>query len=284
MDTTMVRKHNKEIKSAYRASYAIAMRGNLHWIVPLFTLPQKIQFHYCSVIAFAKQTQKIIFSNLTNKEKLDLLWQYNNDLSSIADNMQTNTKSSTILALASTINGYNLSVTPFLQRVQAFITDVEQESYYDFQELLTFCQVAAEGIFKSILHISSIKDPLVTVSMDYLATATQLVAILKYECLKLQRILLPNSKTYLPLCDLSNLNIPIQDISKLSYKKNIAELQPLIQIQLNRLQSITKQGEALPENIGSNMQRIAKHILYSIQRQIAALDKTIEKFTEKTIY
>ena len=220
--------HNNNLIKAYNHCKQIAYSHYENFPVASFFLSRKLKQSICAIYAFARLADDCADEgNMTQEQRLDILNRYEEQLLKPQDQV--------FLALAHTIEIYQLPMSLFYNLLKAFKQDVTKKRYNNFDEVLGYCKYSANPIGRLLLHLTK-QDNIQNLELsDYVCTGLQLINFMQ----DLYADLVIRDRCYIPLDEIEKYQVTIEDFKK---NKNI---DLLMQYQLNRISLIYNKGVKL---------------------------------------
>ncbi|HET9625981.1 MAG TPA: squalene synthase HpnC [Kofleriaceae bacterium] len=112
------------------------------------------------------------------------------------------------VALADTVDKYDLPITEFTELLSGFRTDLERRRYATFDELRSYTRQAAEPIGRLLLYIAGYRAPELHAYADDLSSAVAIARLIQDVAADWQR-----GRVYLPAEDLRHFGVTEADIA-----------------------------------------------------------------------
>ena len=230
------------LDAAYQSCLDMARKHYENFPVASFLLPRHLRKHVAAIYAFARQADDLADEgNMPAEQRLKALQEMNIRLHSCTHG---NTSDDPMyLALANTIQQFNLPVALFSDLISAFSQDVTQHRYASFEDVLNYCKRSANPVGRLMLHLHGKTDDLSFMQSDKLCTALQLINFFQ----DLHQDYHEMGRIYIPLQDMA-----IYGITEKHFEKSINDdaMHQLMQLQYHRTSQLMLHGSAL----GSRLQ------------------------------
>ncbi len=187
--------------------------------------------------------------NYDNETRFRMLNQFDQYLDDVEHNKPIDDL--TFIALADTINEYNLPLLPFRKLLQAFRMDVEKNRYSSFDELLYYCQHSANPIGELVLRIHGVYTDQTARLSDNICTALQLINFMQ----DIDEDFQQRNRIYLPQNELLKYSVSEQSIAS---RKNSEELKSIVGFQLERSKQMLLQGAPLVNHLRGRLKWVIK--------------------------
>ncbi|MFW2374654.1 MAG: squalene synthase HpnC [Gammaproteobacteria bacterium] len=160
--------------SAYKYCQRIAKGHYENFPVASILLPKRMRLPIAAIYAFARTADDWADEgDLSNDERLQAL---DNMAQDIMDTYQGNPPNDPIyIALADSMQRFNLPVSLFNDLISAFKQDVTQKRFADFGELMNYCRRSANPVGRLLLHLYGLTDRKSLGYSDALCSALQLI-------------------------------------------------------------------------------------------------------------
>ena len=162
------------VKQAYKHCLRIARSHYENFPVASVLLPARMRRPIAAIYAFARRADDIADEgDLDNDVRLAQLSQMDADIDACAGGRPPDDP--VYIALADSMQRFNLPAAPFHDLLDAFKQDVTKKRYDDFGELMTYCRRSANPIGQLLLHLYGQTDRLSLGLSDALCSALQLI-------------------------------------------------------------------------------------------------------------
>lgn len=182
--------------SAYKYCLKIARGHYENFPVASILLPKAMRLPVAAIYAFARTADDWADEgDLSNDERLEALDGMAQDIMDTYEGQPPNDP--IYLALADTMQRFDLPVSLFHDLISAFKQDVVQKRFADFGELMNYCRHSANPIGRLMLHLYGLTDRKSLGHSDAVCSALQLINFyqdLAQDYQELGRIYLPEDE------------------------------------------------------------------------------------------
>ncbi len=159
---------------AYRHCLAIAKSHYENFPVASWVLPRRMRLPVAAIYAFARRADD--FADEGNASDAQRLQQLNQLAQQVENLYAGRTDDEPVfIALADTIQRFDLPKQLFLDLIDAFKQDVSQKRYADFAELMQYCRRSANPVGRLLLQIYGQTDRKSLGQSDAICSALQLI-------------------------------------------------------------------------------------------------------------
>lgn len=231
------------LKQSY--AYCVKLTQNHYENFPVASifLPKKMRNAIRAIYAFARTADDLAdegnmpaelrISQLNHLE-LQLHYIHTKQLAYLDNNL---------LALADTIEKFNLPIKLFNDLLCAFKQDVLKNRYENFNEILEYSQKSANPVGRILLHLTdNANNPSNLLMSDKICTALQFINMLQ----DFQQDLLERNRLYLPLNELLTFGL---NSDTLLDKNNALNLKRYLFHACAQASKILDQGKNLPQSV-----------------------------------
>lgn len=251
------------LKKSYDDALRLAESHYENFPVVSYFLPKRLCKHVAVVYRFARTADDFADEgNLTTNERIELLDNFENDFREAMENGVPNDFWN---SLSETVKKNNLTHQYFIDLLKAFKQDVNKKRYPNFAELLDYCRNSANPVGRVMLEFVGIREESLIEYSDNICSALQLANFWQDVSVDIRK-----GRIYIPEDDLSNFNVPEDDIKYLRMSGNFAEL---MKFQVERTKRMFDSGEKLLKHLDG---RFRLQIKMTISGGRAILNK-IEK-------
>ena len=165
---------NRSVKSAYKHCLAIAKSHYENFPVASWFLPRRMRLPIAAIYAFARKADDYADEgNLDDQSRLEALDQM--DAAIDACYAGEPVDDPVYIALADTIQRFQLPAEAFHDLISAFKQDVTKKRYADFGELMDYCRRSANPVGRLLLYLNGVSDRQLIGHSDALCSALQLI-------------------------------------------------------------------------------------------------------------
>lgn len=181
------------------------------------------------------------------------------------------------LALADTIERYQLPIKPFEKLLQAFRSDIDTRRFASFSELATYCDCSANPVGELILRLHDNWNPENALCSDRICTALQLINFIQ----DLDSDFQQRGRIYIPLDEMQEFGITETDFGQRRQSDNLSRL---IQHQLQRAQALLLTGQALIARNHGRLRFVLALTVLSAMRILEKLSSRHDIFSRPTLH
>lgn len=165
---------NPEIKAAYQHCLKIAQSHYENFPVASWILPRRMRWPTAAIYAFAREADDYADEgSIDDAERLQSLDNMSQQINAI---YAGSTPSEPVyMALADSIERFNLPADLFHDLLSAFKQDVTHKRYADFGELMQYCRRSANPVGRLMLHLYGKTDRQSLGYSDAICSALQLI-------------------------------------------------------------------------------------------------------------
>lgn len=181
------------------------------------------------------------------------------------------------IALADTIQRYQLPITPFEKLLQAFRSDIDTRRYASFSELTAYCDNSANPVGELILRLHKAWDDECEIYSNRICTALQLINFIQ----DLDSDHHQRGRTYIPQDEMRKFGVDETAFERYERSSNISNL---IQFQLERASELLNAGQPLLAHTHGRLRLMLKITLFSAMRMIDKLHARTDVFARPTLH
>ncbi len=224
-------------KQAYNTCYQIAKAQYENFPVASFLLPVHLRRSILAIYAFARTADNIADEgDLHMETRLELMTKFESNLYAIQYGKPPTEP--IFIALAHTIECFNLPLQLFYDLLTAFRQDILKNRYQNFSEVCDYCTYSANPIGRLLLHLTGQATAKNLHLSDAICTGLQLINFMQDIEIDLNH----KNRCYIPLDEMDEYAVNIEDISQRKYSKSYAKL---LNKQLERIKVIYEHGMPL---------------------------------------
>lgn len=157
----------------------------------------------------------------------------------------------TFVALADTIERYQLPKTPFDNLLTAFTMDIDKKRFANYDELIYYCRHSANPIGELVLRLHGFWNESTRKLSDQICTALQLINFIQ----DIRGDLLLRDRIYIPQDEMEQFGITEQ---QLKAGKNSAQLLQLVGQQLERASFMLLSGAPLVRHLTGRLKWVIR--------------------------
>lgn len=235
-----------QIQSAYRYCQRFARSHYENFPVASWLLPKKLRKPVAAIYTFARQADDIADEGeATASERLQQLDTFQQHLDAISNN-QTISKDPIWIALADSIQQFDLPVSLLEDLLRAFRQDVTKTRYADLPQLLEYCQYSANPVGRLVLHLDEHPNDEQLYQSDCICSALQLINFFQ----DIAQDYLEKDRIYIPQDHLEKVGIHESQLLAADSHQLASALRPLFEYTQNLMRSGVPLGTSLSGRIG----------------------------------
>ncbi|MDX2507840.1 MAG: squalene synthase HpnC [Gammaproteobacteria bacterium] len=239
----------KNLQTAYDHCLAIAQNHYENFPVASRLLNKQLRQPISAVYAFARTADDFADEGkLSRAERLNYLEDYSSELKQLEQTLNSgsyyihNSDKPIFIALADVIQKYRIPINLFQDLLSAFKSDVNKTRYANFAEILAYCRNSANPVGRILLYLNNSVNEENLNNSDAICTGLQLINFYQ----DIAQDLDENDRVYLPLDELAQFTVTVDDIKK---RVNNAQTQALMTLQLQRARNLYESGKPLCFNL-----------------------------------
>lgn len=260
-----------QLDAAYRYCLDTARNHYENFPVASLLLPRHLRKHIAAIYTFARLADDLADEgNQPPDIRLNALKTMDSALRQCAQGETSNDP--VYLALANTIQHYNLPVELFSELISAFGQDVMKHRYIDFNDLLDYCRRSANPVGRLMLYLHGKTDDQSMQQSDDICTALQLINFyqdLHQDYHEMQRI-------YIPQKDMAAYGVTEQHFIELI---NDDAMHHLMQLQYQRASQLLTRGAVLGKRLHGRFGLEIRLIIAGGERILHKLKTQENKFS-----
>jgi squalene synthase HpnC len=203
--------------------------------VASFLLPSSQKLKIKLIYWFARTADDLADEgNISVQNRNDLLNKFEGEF---LKSLNHSSEISYMNQLAEIIISDKLSSELFLKLLSAFKQDVTKNRYFNFEEILNYCNRSANPVGRLVLEIFNYRSEEMMNYSDKICTSLQLINFIQDTQIDLKK-----NRLYYPLSELQDFQITEQDFLKLNFNPSMREY---IKFNVNRAQDLMNQGKPL---------------------------------------
>ncbi len=226
------------LKAAEKESRQLARSHYENFLVATLLLPRHLRQPFYNVYAFCRTADDLADESGTPAVALDHLRDFQQQLD---DTFAGRPGHKLFVALADTIERFDLPKQPFDDLLDAFRQDQHQNRYGDFDELHHYCRRSANPVGRIVLRLGGCLDDQTAELSDQICTGLQL-ANLWQDVARDQQI----GRIYLPQDEMDKHGVTAEMLTRSSTPKSLREL---LSRQCDRAEGFFRRGLPLAERV-----------------------------------
>jgi hydroxysqualene synthase len=149
------------------------------------------------------------------------------------------------VALADTVDKFDLPITEFTELLSGFRTDLERRRYATFDELLSYTRQSAEPVGRLLLYIGGYRAPELHAYAEDLSTALAVTRLIQDVPSDWER-----GRVYMPAEDLRHFGVSEADIASRRVSPQIGNL---VRYEVARVRALFERARPLVDIVGSDL-------------------------------
>lgn len=149
------------------------------------------------------------------------------------------------VALADTVDKFDLPITEFTELLSGFRTDLERRRYATFDELRSYTRQAAEPIGRLLLYIGGYRAPELHAYAEDLATALAMARLIQDIPSDWER-----GRVYMPAEDLRHFGVTEGDIAQ---RRTTPAVGALVRYEVARTRALFERARPLVDIVGADL-------------------------------
>ena len=234
---------NISLLEAQRYCRRLARAHYENFTVGSLLLPRGLRQHVYNVYAYARVADDFADELLSDEESLAKLTDWEHKLEAC---YQGETDHPVFVALADTIQQFQIPITPFRSLLRAFRQDRMVKCYSTFNDLLGYCQNSANPVGHIFFHLFRYRDPALVPYADAICTALQLTNFWQDIPVDLQK-----GRIYIPLEDMTSFGYSEAELTQHIYNENFRRL---LEFEVERTQELFDRGKGLIPRVGKDIE------------------------------
>jgi len=254
------------VAAAYRHCWQLATTHYENFTVGSWLLPRRLRQHIAAIYAFARTADDFADEgDLSRTERLARLTEWERHLDGSYRGTPTNHP--VFVALAHTIDAFELPPEPFRKLLAAFRRDVDFQPFATFEALRAYCRLSAEPVGHLILSLFGDRDPAHQLLADDLCSGLQLANFWQDVAVDAAK-----GRLYLPLADVERFGCRPDE---LTHGIENERTRVLMAFEVERARTLLHQGAPLARLVDRQLAREVRLFTWgglSILRAIEAAE------------
>lgn len=235
---TQITERDWTIDAAYAYCESLARSHYENFPVGSVLIPKPVRKHFYSIYAFARTADDFADEGpqeiLSREQRLDLLDSWHEKL---VDAFAGQANHPVFIALAETSRQFDLPINLFEDLLSAFAQDVITQRYETYEQLIDYCRRSANPVGRLILLLFGYKDEEFFKWSDAICTGLQLANHWQDVSIDLDK-----DRIYIPLADLSQFNLTVEQLKE---RKITKDFQRLMRFEVERARELFVRGRRL---------------------------------------
>jgi squalene synthase HpnC len=231
-----------EVEACYRYCEALCRARHHNYPVASMFARSHLRKHIFALFAFARVADDFADEPQYEGRRARELDRWEEQLH---DAYRGNAEHPVCVALADTVDKFDLPITEFTELLSGFRTDLERKRYATFDELLSYTRQAAEPIGRLLLYIGGYRAPELHAYVENLATAIALARLIQDVPQDWER-----GRVYLPLQDLRHFGVSEADVASRRVSPAVGNL---VRFEVARTRALFERARPLVDVVGSDL-------------------------------
>lgn len=238
-----IRQRTWSAQDAFRHCERITSSHYENFPVASLFLPRDKRKYVCAIYAFARTADDFADeSGLTPAERIESLNTWEEMLLECAEGTAHDP---VFVALAETMDRFQIPVDLFRRLLQAFRQDVTVHRYETFEDLLRYCENSANPVGRLILLLFNYRSEQMAQLSDHICTALQLTNFWQDV-----RVDLDKDRIYIPLKDMRDFGYSEPDLLR---RRFTDEFRRLLAFEIHRTRALYLKGRPLLSSVGKDL-------------------------------
>jgi squalene synthase HpnC len=236
------------LQAARRFTRALATSHYENFSIATVFLPRPLHQHFYNIYAYCRHSDDLADEISDTSESLRALRRWRSDLLSLYGGPSPDSARAAhsapaglhpiLVALADTIERFDIPPTPFLKLIDAFEQDRRVNRYQTYAQVLDYCARSADPVGHLVLYLCGYRDPRRQRLADFTCTALQLTNFWQ----DVRRDFDERNRIYLPREDMERFGVCEADIADGRVTPACREL---IRFEVDRAQELFDRGKEL---------------------------------------
>lgn len=232
-----VRADTASVRQAYQHCLRRARAHYENFPVASLLLPARLRGPVAAIYCYARDADDLADEDpRTPEERHDALVAMQSRVQALTTPQATD--SPEWMALADTIQRFQLPIQPFLDLADAFQQDLRKTRYADFGEVMAYCRRSANPVGRLLLHLTGNAEPENLGYSDAICSALQLINFYQ----DLAQDFTEHQRIYLPSDEMHANGVTLAHIAE---QRNDFRLHNLMQVQYARADRLLRSGAPL---------------------------------------
>lgn len=232
-----------ELDGCYRYCEALARARHHNFPVASMFVPRMLRRHIWALYAFARTADDFADEPSFEGRRASELDRWEERLERCYFGEPPDHP--VFVALADTIQRFELPITELSALLSGFRTDLEGPHYTTFNELRSYTALAAEPVGHLFLYLGGYRDPVLHRYADDLCTGLALAKILQDIPADMDR-----GRIYLPAEDLRHFGVSEDELAR---RRPTRAVNALLRFEVARTRSLFERARPLVDMIGANL-------------------------------
>ena len=254
------------VEEAYRHCMEVARGHYENFPVASLLLPRAVRRPVAAIYAFARRADDLADEGeMSDEERIAALQGMDKALEDLSLAHEANDP--VFIALADTVERYELPLQLFHDLLTAFKQDVSKKRYANFGEVMQYCRYSANPVGRLLLHLTQNASEKNLAHSDAICSALQLINFYQ----DLEQDLSEMGRIYLPQDEMARFHVTEEHIRN---KLSDVPMRRLMQFQYQRADQLLRSGaplgKALKGRFGLEIRSIimgGARVLYRLQQQ-----------------
>lgn len=231
-----------EIEACYRYCEALCRARHHNYPVGSMFARSHLRKHIFAMFAFARVADDFADEAAYEGRRARELDRWEEQLHSA---YRGRAEHPVFVALADTVDKFDLPITEFTELLSGFRTDLERRRYATFDELLSYTRQSAEPIGRLVLYIGGYRAPELHAYAEDLSTAMAIARLIQDVPSDWER-----GRVYLPAEDLRHFGVSESDIAS---RRVSAAVGNLVRYEVARTRALFERARPLIDVVGADL-------------------------------
>ena len=231
-----------ELDACYRYCEALVRARHHNYPVASMFARSQLRKHIFALFAFARVADDFADEAAYEGRRARELDRWEEQLFDAFNGQATHP---VFVALADTVERFELPITEFSELLGGFRTDLERRRYATFEELRSYTRQAAEPVGRLLLYIAGYRAPELHAYADDLSSAIAVARLIQDAPSDWQR-----GRVYLPAEDLRHFGITEADIAE---RRASSQVAALARYEVARTRALFERARPLVDLVGSDL-------------------------------
>jgi squalene synthase HpnC len=242
-DDLAIRRRHWSPSESYAYCEQIAIQHYENFPVASWLIPRDKRKHIAAIYAFARTADDYADEpGYTPAERIDYLNQWEQNLLDCAEGEPTHP---VFVALAETIERFQIPIDLFQNLLVAFRSDVTVGRYATFDQVLEYCAYSANPIGRLVLLLFNYRSETMLAQSDAICSALQLTNFWQDIAADLKK-----DRIYIPQDDMAQFGVSEQDILD---RRMTTNLRKLLSYEVTQTERLFGEGQPLLHQVGRDL-------------------------------
>jgi squalene synthase HpnC len=231
-----------EIDACYRYSEALCRARHHNYPVGSMFARSELRKHIFAIFAFARVADDFADEAAYEGRRARELDRWEEQLHAA---YRGRAEHPVFVALADTVDKFDLPITEFSELLSGFRTDLERRRYATFDELLSYTRQSAEPVGRLLLYIGGYRAPELHAYAEDLSTALAVTRLIQDVPSDWER-----GRVYMPAEDLRHFGVTEADIASRRVSPQVGNF---VRYEVARVRALFERARPLVDIVGSDL-------------------------------